>query len=273
MTKLFDDIPYGISANIMGGGFIKHPQGWTETKTKNFYTLWSLIEGDITVSFNGTEHKATAGDTILFSPGDTYSAGSEGGCGFTFLFFTLKTGNSLDLLSDLNSSGIIPKSYTAASFNSFNSGFIEQRSKNRRGDIRLYSEFFSYISDIIYAIRHGGSKSFRDTEALIDSDMHSAIDFINENYESALQIKEIAQRFGLSEKHFITKFKSEIGVSPKQYAVRCKMKKAFELISGTDYKLSEIALQLGYSDQYSLSKAFKKFYGESPISYRKSNAR
>ena len=273
MKKLFDDIPYGISANIMGGGFIRHPRAWTETKTKNLYTLWSLIEGDISVSFNGTEHKATTGDAVLFSPGDTYSAHTDGGCGFTFVFFTLKTGNSLDLLSELQPSGIIPKHYTAASFDSFNSSFIEQRSRQSHGDIRLYSEFFSYISDIIGAIRCGGTEKFCSEESPLDSDMHSAIDFINENYENSIQIKDIAHRTGLSEKHFITKFKSVIGVSPKQYAVRCKMKKAFELISGTDSKLSEIALQLGYSDQYSLSKAFKKFYGESPTAYRKSNAR
>ena len=59
-----------------------------------------------------------------------------------------------------------------------------------------------------------------------------------------------------------------MGISPRQYIVRCKMKKALELITGSDVKISEIAETLAYSDQYAFSKAFKKFYGESPSFYR-----
>lgn len=270
MTNLFDDIPYGISANIMGGGFIEHPLGWTESKTKTFYTLWSIINGEITVTLNGEEHTASVGDAILFSPGDTYTARTEQGCGFTFLFFSLKTGNSLDILSELNPSGIIPKEELKDSFEAFNSCFIEQRREHRHGDIKLYSKFFSYISDAVYAIRDGKFEKFCDSEETMDSDMHTAIDFMNESYENAPPIKEIARLCGLSEKHFIIKFKSIVGISPKQYIVRCKMKKALELIISTDSKLAQIAARLGYSDQYSFSKAFKKFYGEPPMTYRKS---
>ena len=273
MTSLFDNIPYGISANILGGGFSKHALGWTETKTKNFHTIWSITEGEITVTVGANSYTATKGDAILFSPGDTYSASSNIGCAFTFLFFTLKTGNSLDLLSDLNPSGIIAKEYISASFDSFNASFIEQRRYHRHGDIKLYSKFFGYISDVICAIKNGGIERFCHGKYSMDSDMRTAIEYINKNYESAPTIREIAHICGLSEKHFITKFKSVIGVSPKQYIVRCKMKNALELIGSTDAKLSEIATRLGYSDQYSLSKAFRKFYGEPPIAYRKSDAR
>ena len=270
MTELNLGIPCGISANILGGYFARHTSQWTETKTKSFYTLWNLTEGDVIITVDGKEHKAKKGDAVLFSPGDTYSAGSETGCEFSFVFFTLETGNSLDLLKDFNPSGVIFGEYLSDSKISFNESFMENRKRGYHGDFKLYYEFLGYITDILSAIEKGRIARFHEGDSAEDSLMRKAIDFIDASYEQSPEIGDIAKKFGFSEKYFITKFRSVLGISPKQYVVRCKMKRALELITTTDTKLREVAIVSGYSDQYALSKAFKKFYGESPSSYRKS---
>ena len=268
MNKLLDSIPYGLSVNLMGGYFARHPNTWTETKTKFYYTVWIITEGDVTISFGEKEYKSTQGDAVIFSPGDTYSARSERGCAFTFFFFTLETGNSLDLLAGMSPSGIVTKEYAGKASIDFSSSFMKRMSSYRHADIELYAEFIGYISKLHSAISCGGHIGFHKGYISDGSDMSAALKYINENYIGSPSINEIASRFGLSEKYFITKFKTVMGISPRQYIVRCKMKKALELITGSDVKISEIAETLAYSDQYAFSKAFKKFYGESPSFYR-----
>ena len=74
---------------------------------------------------------------------------------------------------------------------------------------------------------------------------------------------------GMSEKYFIQYFHIHTGTSPKQYLVEKRMKHALLLLANPVNSLTYTAARLGYSDQYAFSKAFKKYYGEAPSSFRK----
>ena len=102
-----------------------------------------------------------------------------------------------------------------------------------------------------------------------DSDIWKVINYIEQHSSENLKVKQIAAAFNLSEKHFITKFRKIMGISPKEYITHIRMKKAAELVTDNNIKMHEIAHILGYSDQYTFSKAFKKYYDESPSEFRK----
>ncbi len=71
----------------------------------------------------------------------------------------------------------------------------------------------------------------------------------------------------------------KLGVSPKildggfvrgtshtfpKYLAQCKMKTALKMVVSGKFTNAEIAEKIGYSNAYSFSKAFKKYYGASP---------
>lgn len=60
----------------------------------------------------------------------------------------------------------------------------------------------------------------------------------------------------------------ELGTSPMKHLVRRRLGRARVLLSSTSLNIEEISGQLGYSDAYSLSHAFKREFGVSPREFR-----
>jgi AraC-like DNA-binding protein len=81
----------------------------------------------------------------------------------------------------------------------------------------------------------------------------------------AARIASLAEAAGCSQKHLITQFTSEIGLTPKVFARVLRFGRAAELLvaegGGT---LAEIALECGYYDQSHFNRDFREFAGVTP---------
>ena len=62
----------------------------------------------------------------------------------------------------------------------------------------------------------------------------------------------------------------ETGMSPCDYIIDYKMKRAEKQLLKTNLSVGEIALSVGYADRLAFSKRFAKKMGMSPTEYRKS---
>jgi AraC-like DNA-binding protein len=92
--------------------------------------------------------------------------------------------------------------------------------------------------------------------------------FIDES-TGLLSLSELSTTAGLSLKYFGKMFSHEFGIAPQAYMRKKILARSLALLSDTDMTLEEIAGELGYSDSYSYSKAFRKVYGISPGKVRK----
>jgi YesN/AraC family two-component response regulator len=65
-------------------------------------------------------------------------------------------------------------------------------------------------------------------------------------------------------------FKEETGESPINYLIKIRLEKAKDILRSDDGgSIKSIANQVGYDDVYHFSKLFKKYYGISPLYYKK----
>lgn len=96
-----------------------------------------------------------------------------------------------------------------------------------------------------------------------------ALNIIHSEYMSDISIQIIADRIGLERTYFSNLFKKEIGISPKKYLLKYRMEQAADLIQNCGYTVSVTALSVGYNDVYTFSKMFKRYYGVSPLEFRK----
>lgn len=71
----------------------------------------------------------------------------------------------------------------------------------------------------------------------------------------------------LSRYHFIRKFKRETGLTPHQYAIQNRVRRAKELIRGK-VPLALAAAEAGFFDQSHLNRYFKRNLGVTPLAYR-----
>jgi AraC-like DNA-binding protein len=93
---------------------------------------------------------------------------------------------------------------------------------------------------------------------------------MHQHLNMLLTLRELANHAGQSQSHYSRVFKEKTGQSPLNYFIQLKISKACELLSDTDMKINEIAVELGYEDPYYFSRIFKKLQGVAPAVYRDS---
>jgi AraC-like DNA-binding protein len=93
--------------------------------------------------------------------------------------------------------------------------------------------------------------------------------YIEENYVVDLSLNDLASVVYVSPYHLAHLFKIEIGMSPIQYLIKCRIDKAKKLLAGTNLSVQEISMEVGYPNSNYFNLLFKKIVGESPGKFRK----
>ncbi|MFW5830501.1 MAG: helix-turn-helix transcriptional regulator [Planctomycetota bacterium] len=113
-------------------------------------------------------------------------------------------------------------------------------------------------------LRHGDVRESSDADT---RRFQAVIQAMQEALPRALDRHELAVRAGCSPSHFGAWFRQQTGVSPARYQRRLRMRHACKLLEEGE-ELAAIARQLGYSDPFHFSRAFKNVIGLSPSAYR-----
>jgi AraC-like DNA-binding protein len=98
-----------------------------------------------------------------------------------------------------------------------------------------------------------------------------AIHFIENNFHQNIYIQQLADMSFMSIRNFQRIFKDATNLSPNDYLLELRIQYASKLLTETDYAVYDISEQVGISDWFYFSKAFKKKFGISPVKYRKQN--
>jgi AraC-like DNA-binding protein len=88
--------------------------------------------------------------------------------------------------------------------------------------------------------------------------------------ENNISIEEMARKAFLSKYYFIKSFKQGVGLTPHQFQIQNRVRKAQRIIDKIP-NLTEVALTTGFCDQSHFIKQFKRIVGLTPNCYR--NAR
>ena len=92
--------------------------------------------------------------------------------------------------------------------------------------------------------------------------------YIKENLSEDISVAGIAAHFYISPNYFSRLFKRVTGERCNEYIARQRIKKAQHLLSSTNMKIGQVALEVGYRDTNYFSLAFKKHLGISPGQFR-----
>ena len=93
--------------------------------------------------------------------------------------------------------------------------------------------------------------------------------FIQAHYsDHELYIDQIAKHVHMSPNYLSTLFKKETGKTIGSYLTEIRLEQSCKLLPQTERKLSDIALEVGYTDTNYYSKLFKKYYHMTPSEYR-----
>jgi AraC family transcriptional regulator len=97
------------------------------------------------------------------------------------------------------------------------------------------------------------------------------IDYLRTNLDRQVKLDELARVACFSEFHFHRIFGAVTGETVNDFTNRLRLEKAARLLRYSDRKLTDIALDCGFSSSATFSRAFRAAYETSPSAFRKSD--
>jgi AraC-like DNA-binding protein len=99
--------------------------------------------------------------------------------------------------------------------------------------------------------------------------LRRVVRFVNDHLDSKLKWDEIAADVGMDPYVFGKGFKQCTGMTPHDYVIRCRIRRAIKLLTRTDRGLPEIALEVGCACQSHFTTMFRKCTGTTPGAFRR----
>ncbi len=93
--------------------------------------------------------------------------------------------------------------------------------------------------------------------------------WIDANAEQPIDLARAARQAGLSEFHFLRLFSRVLGVTPKQYVIRARLRRAARLLADDTRPITEIAFAVGFGDLSNFVRTFHRAAGLSPRAFRR----
>ena len=101
--------------------------------------------------------------------------------------------------------------------------------------------------------------------------VQKAVRIIQERYADGISLDEIAGMLHITPEYLSGQFNREVGRSFSSYIKELRLRKAKELLLGSELKAFEIALKVGYPDPKYFSRVFKEATGMTPGEYQRFN--
>jgi len=92
--------------------------------------------------------------------------------------------------------------------------------------------------------------------------------WIDANADQPIDLDAAARQAGLSEFHFLRLFTRVLGVTPKQYVIRARLRRAARLLAEDALPITDIAYSVGFGDLSNFVRTFHRAAGVSPRRFR-----
>jgi transcriptional regulator GlxA family with amidase domain len=127
---------------------------------------------------------------------------------------------------------------------------------------------------VLYARRPGFQSQFSpvlQAQAKADSPFGELIGWILENLDAPLDVRNLAERAGLTERTFYRRFVASVGETPARFVETARLDAARMLLS-RGQPLKAVASQVGLYPAARMAEAFERRFGISPRLFRDMHA-
>lgn len=249
-----------------------------------FMEIILMLSGNAELNAGSESFRAAAGDMILFHPKAVHSIYAPEGTPPEYAVIKLdisRMNMTADYIPKLRSIFRAAEKkgmnifFTAAQTSRMGAEEIMERCidemKSRRYgfDLVVRSELCRLLINILRCWQEQGFTV--DSEVFAEDsryDIYNITEFIDENMSRGVKVAEVAELCGMSYSYFAKTFLSVYGKSCKEYMEEMRVFKAEELLAFTDFDLSYISQETGFSDCSHMIKSFRARRGITPKQFR-----
>lgn len=95
------------------------------------------------------------------------------------------------------------------------------------------------------------------------------LQYIQQNYQTDLRLADLAKMANFSESHFARLFRQILGQSVFEYLIEYRLRQAARLLDSTDARVTDIALNCGFTNLGYFVRSFRNRYQMPPNAWRK----
>jgi AraC-like DNA-binding protein len=233
-------------------------------ETHRGFTLAYVRKGSFGCRTRGRSFELVAGSLLVGHPGDEYVCTHDHAHGDECLSFALVPA----LVDDLGGSreswraGALPPLAELMVL-----GELAQAAVDGGSDVGV-DEAGLLLAQRFLAITAGRSRDASRTGARDRRRAVAAALWIDAHAAEPIALEDAAGEAGLSPFHFLRLFTNVLGVSPHQYLVRSRLRRAARLLADPARPITDVALDVGFGDLSNFVRSFRRAAGVSPRRFR-----
>lgn len=232
---------------------------------RDHYLIHYVAAGKGSYTVGGTVYELHAGDVFLAQPSQliTYTADSQEPWEYYWVGFNGACANKLVRQLPFQDDAPIHHCQNAERVKKALFNIYLSRGPEARNEALMVGYLYLFIAELMQE-----AKALEPHTANSSSQyVISAIKYIQFNYSHDISIDDIARAVGVSRSHLYRVFMSNVGQSPIDYLTSYRISEACFLLKNSQLSIAEIAVSVGFFDQFYFSRVFKKTKGVPPSRY------
>jgi AraC-like DNA-binding protein len=247
----------------------RHPAPFrpvAEGRTLPIFQIVYITEGEGTFWTDGRDYPVVPGSAMLILPGvrHRYKPAPETG------WHEYWVGFMGDYFNRMLREGILSRervffnvglqNYLVSQFGLI---FGEIRAQQSLYQLKACAGILALIAEILTRERRAGQPTYY--QKIVEKAKY----IMGENLEHTLSLPDISGELGISSSRFTEIFKTATAMTPYQYYLQIKIRRAEDLLETEAIPIKELSLRLGFDDQYYFSRLFKRKTGIAPSRWKR----
>jgi AraC family transcriptional regulator len=230
------------------------------------FTISYVRRGSFGIATRGKSFELVAGSVLVGHPGDEYLCTHDHAAGGDeCLSFALapEVVERLGARREIWRAGGVPPLPDLVVL-----GELAQATAEQRTDLGLDEVGLWFAARCVELL--DGAK--RTATAVGAADRRRAVEaalWLDERAHEAIDLESAARAVALSPFHFLRIFSRALGVTPHQFLVRARLRRAARLLSDGERRITDVALDVGFADLSNFVRTFHRAAGVSPRRFRR----
>ena len=231
------------------------------------HSISFVRKGSFGYHCRGRAHELVAGSLLIGSPGTEFVCTHDHVCGDECLsfFFAPELVETIGERAEAWQVGATPPLAELMVL-----GELAQAAADGRTDIGLDEAGHLIASRLVEVVsgkpKKQASVTARDRRRAVETAL-----WIDANSQAELELEDIARQAGVSPFHFLRLFSAVLGVTPHQYLVRSRLRRAARYLADDDKAVTDIAYDVGFNDLSNFVRTFHRAAGVSPTKFRQAS--
>ena len=222
-----------------------------EMENRKYFGVCFSMSGQITYTMNGKRYVSKPDNAIIVPRGCSYCRVTDSEGRFPLINFSCSG-------LDIKEIAVLPLDNPQDFIQRFRT--LQQMFLGNESRMKIYSGFYELLDSLL-------SHNEQNLDRLT-----FVVKYIEEHIQDPnLSNEELAKCLGISEVYLRKQFQTHYRVTPKQYILDIRIRKAKQLLIDTPFAIAAIAEECGFSSAYHFCRCFKQRTGKTPTQYASAN--